>query len=116
MRLCYLLLSRPRPAKTFTGVISWFGDKLGFYRGITLTLSFGTFPLPPLSYLVPLLSQKTTEDMYQLCISGKGSCQKRGNRQKNEEEYAGRYANIEAQLRILIQTDLEVPLKLITIG
>ena len=53
--------------------------------------------------------------MYQLCISGKGSSQKRGNCQKNKAEYSGRYANIEAQLRILIQTDLEVPLKLITI-
>ena len=77
MRLCCLLLSRPRPAKTFTGVIAWFGDKLGFYRGITLALSFGTFPLPSLSYLVPLLSQKTTEEMYQLCISGKGPSQKK---------------------------------------
>ena len=53
--------------------------------------------------------------MYQLCISGKGSSQKRGNCQNNEQEYSGRYANIEAQLRILIQTDLEVPLKLIII-
>ena len=47
--------------------------------------------------------------MYQLCISGKGSSQKGGNCQKNKAEYSGRYANIEAQLRILIQTDLEVP-------
>ena len=45
MRLCCLLLSRPRPVKTFSGVIPWFGDKLEFYRGITLALSFGTFPL-----------------------------------------------------------------------
>ena len=36
-----------------TEVIPRFGDELGFYRCITLALSFGTFLLPPLSCLSP---------------------------------------------------------------
>ena len=35
--------------------------------------------------------------MYQLCISGKGSSQKRGNCQKNKAEYSGRYTVLKGQ-------------------
>ena len=76
MRLCCLLLSRPRPAKTFTGVIPWFGDKLGFYRGITLALSFGTFPYP-LYHILSLSSLKNYRRDVSTLHFGKGVVSKK---------------------------------------
>ena len=102
----------------FTEVIHWFGDKLGFYRCITLALSFGTFPLPPLSCLSPRFLSSL--EKYRRVVStlhfGNGVVSKKeAIVKKRGGMFWQTYANIEAQLRIIIQTGLEVPLKLITI-
>ena len=73
----------------FTEVIPWFGDKLGLsnagtkFRNISPTPS--VMSLPPL----PPLPWKKTEEMYQLCISGTRSSQKKRQLLKNEEECSG---------------------------
>ena len=100
----------------FTEVIPWFGDKLGLsnagtkFRNISPTPSVTSLPpLPPL----PWKKQKR-------CINSafqeRGRLKKSGNFQKTRKNVLVLgYANIEAQFTIIIQTDSQVPLKLITI-
>ena len=88
MRLCCLLLSRPRPARNLLRLFVGLGIN---WDCLTLALSSGTFPLP-LCHVSPPASSpplKKTEEMYQLCISGTGSSQKKRQFSKNEEECSG---------------------------
>ena len=100
----------------FTEVIPWFGDKLGLsnagtkFRNISPTPS--VMSLPPL----PPLPWKKQKRCINSAFQERGRLKKRGNCQKTRKNVLVLgYANIEAQFTIIIQTDSQVPLKLITI-
>ena len=116
MRLCCLLPSRPRPARNLLRLFVGLGINEDC---LTLALSFGTFPLPPLSCLssrfLPSL-EKNRRDVSTLHFGNEVVSKKEAIVKKTRKNVlALGYANIEAQFTIIIQTDSQVPLKLITI-
>ena len=100
----------------FTEVIRWFGDKLGLSNAGTKFRNISPTPLSCLSpRFLPSL-EKNRRDVSTLHFGNEVVSKKEAIVKKTRKNVlALGYANIEAQFTIIIQTDSQVRLKLITI-